>query len=166
MNLPPPLPLLGEAQVSFITGEVAIVVASSDAALLPAIARGYGCRVATDRRTVTVFLPAENSDAVLRNLRAGRPIAAVFTFPATHETLQLKGAHADVGPLKRGDRALMRSYAQQITAHLRGLGFTDAFLGAMGAPVEYEAVAATFVPAAAFVQTPGPSAGQPLQPKP
>lgn len=166
MNPGPPVPLLDEAQAEFITSEVAINAASCDAGLLPTAARCFGCRVASDRRTVTVFLPTETAEPVLRNLRAGRPIAVVFTRPATHETLQLKGERADVGPLKRGDRGLMRAYARGFAEHLRGLGFQDAFLGAVAAAVEYEAVAATFAPVAAFVQTPGPSAGRPVGVKP
>lgn len=158
--------LLDKAQARFITEQVAINVASCNAELVPTVSRAYGCRVARDRRTVTVFLAMQRSEALLRDLGAGRPISAVFTRPSTHETLQLKGAKAEISPLKKGDRALMRAFGQGFSEHILRRGFQEPFASAIIAPVEEEAVAITFRLTAAFVQTPGPAAGRPLASKP
>jgi hypothetical protein len=159
-------PLLDEVRARSLTHHVSILVGSSSAERVPSVVRAYGCRVAPDRRSITVFLAIEQSQAVLRDLRAGRGIAAVFSRPTTHETLQLKGAQADVAPLQDGDRALMRAYGESFRDELGAVGFKGAFGLNIISGTEADAVAVTFTPTAAFVQTPGPSAGQPLNAKP
>jgi hypothetical protein len=145
---------------------VAINAASCDTKLMPAVARGYGCRISSDRRRITVFLSVPQADPLLRDLRAGRPVAVVFTRPKTHQTIQLKGAGAQVAPLGRGDRAVMAAYADAFMAEVAAIGFKERFSRAIMSGASGEAVAVTFTPTAAFVQTPGPTAGQPLEGKP
>ena len=52
--------LLDEEGAAFVQGGVSIVAASRDAALVPSIGRVVGCRVAADRRRVTVFVAASS----------------------------------------------------------------------------------------------------------
>lgn len=155
--------LLDATHAAFIQGGVATNVASCDAACLPSLARAYGCRVAPDRRTVTLFLPVARAQALLRDLRAGGAVAAVFTRPETHATLQLKGAGADIVPLEQGDRELMRAYGRNFMDAIEAIGFRDPFVHAMVVATAEEAVGIRFTPSAAFDQTPGPAAGQPLK---
>lgn len=126
--------------------------------------RAYGCRVAPDRRTITVFLAVPQSTAVIEDLRAGRGIAVVFSRPTTHETLQLKSARADIAPLSDGDHERMRAYGLSFGEEVGAVGSSAAFQRAIMSGTEADAVAVTFTPTAAFEQTPGPSAGQPLSP--
>lgn len=158
--------LLDAQQAEFLGGPVAINVASHDSDQVPSIARAYGCRVAAGRREVVVFLSRPRSQALLRDLAAGAPIAVVFSRPKTHETIQLKGARARVQPLAAGDRARMRACGEAFAAEINALGYPESFSGLLVAPVNDEAVAVAFVPDAVFEQTPGPKAGMRLEPKP
>lgn len=154
--------LLDAARAAFLTHHVSILVGSCDARCEPTVVRAFGCRVAPDRRSVTVFLAVAHATAVLADLRAGGGIAAVFSRPTTHETVQLKGTGAHLDALAAGDRELMRDYARSFAEEIGVVGFDAGFRRAIMAGVEDEAVAVTFVPTAAFEQTPGPAAGQPL----
>jgi hypothetical protein len=157
-------PLLDATQAMFLSGPIAINVASHDADLVPSIARAYGCRISSDRRQVAVFVSTMRSRELLRDLRAGSPIAVVFTRPKTHATLQLKGTRAEILPLAPGDREIIRAYGAAFAGEIRDLGFADHFTRAMLAPAEEDALAVVFTPAAMFEQTPGPVAGKRLKP--
>lgn len=162
MTTEPETPLLDAARADFLTHHVSILVGSCSPDCLPSVARAYGCRVSPDRRAITVFLSVAQAQQVLRDLRAGGGIAVVFSRPRTHETLQLKGACAQIVPLADGDRGVMRAYGRSFSEELGAVGFGGVFQGAIMSGVEDEAVAVSFTPIAAFEQTPGPSAGQPL----
>jgi len=154
------------ARADFLTGRVSILVGSCSAERLPSVVRAYGCRVAPDGDSVTVFLSVPQSERVLQDLQAGAGIAAVFSRPSTHETVQLKGERAHIAALVDGDRERMRAYGRSFSEEIAALGFQAPFNRLIMSGVEDEAVAVTFVPSAAFEQTPGPSAGQPLGPRP
>ena len=162
MNSHSGVALLDAARADFITHHVSILVGSSSADCIPSVVRAYGCRVTPDRRSVTVFLAVAQAQTVLRDLRAGGAIAAVFSRPRTHGTLQLKGTQARIEPLADGDRTLMRIYSKTFQEEVGAVGFGAEFQQSIMSGAEEEAVAVTFQPTAAFEQTPGPSAGQPL----
>lgn len=157
---------LNEDRVAFLTRRVSILAGSCDAEGLASVARAYGCRIGGDGYSVTVFLATAQSQAVLRDLRAGGRIAVVFTRPTTHETVQLKGPGARIAPLAPGDRECMRAYAASFGEEIGRIGFAAPFARAIMAGAEDEALAVHFVPDAAFEQTPGPAAGQPLRTAP
>ena len=147
-------------QAAFLLGPVSMNIASRDAALTPSVARVYGCRIAADGREVTVFLSAARAAAVLRDLRAGAPLAVVFSRPQTHETRQLKAASARIEPLAPGDLELLRSYGDAFVAECVPLGYAAAFIRGFFVGIEADAVAVSFAPTAMFEQTPGPDAGK------
>jgi hypothetical protein len=153
-------------QAAFLGGPVAINAASHDADQVPSITRAYGCRVSSDRREVVVFLSKQRSQAILRDLAAGAPIAVVFSRPRTHETLQLKGARGRIQPLEAGDREIMLACGAAFSAEIMALGHLESFSNALMAPVNDDAVGIAFTPDAVFEQTPGPKAGMRLKPKP
>lgn len=155
-------PVLDAAHADFIQHHVTINVASRDAACVPSLTRALGCRVSADRRRLTVFLSVPRSGAVLRDVRAGGAIAVVVTRPSTHEAIQIKGTDAVIVPLEDGDRALMRAFGASFIEDICRIGYRDPFAGAMTAALADEAVGVAFTPTAAFVQTPGPRAGQRL----
>jgi len=156
-------PMLNATLRAFISGPVAINVASHDRMLLPSIARGYGCRLCPDGNRITVFLSTRSAAAVLGDLHSGAPIAVVFCLPSTHATLQFKSASANALPLAPGDREIMRAYALAFQAEIGLLGFGGAFAAGLVAPAGDDAVAVEFAPTAVFDQTPGPEAGKPLE---
>ena len=164
-SMPQDPPLLDATRAAFLTGPVAINVASRSDALVPSITRAFGCRVSHDRRTLVVFLSVVRARAVLRDLGQGAPVAVIFSRPQTHESLQLKGSRADVLPLAPGDRELMRVYGATFSAEIQALGYTSEFAAALMAGIDDQAVRIRFTPTAAFEQTPGPHAGERLEPK-
>lgn len=163
----PSVPLqLSVSQASFLCGPVAINAASHDAVGVPSITRGFGCRVAADRREVVILLSTQRSQAFLRDLAAGAAIAVVFSRPKTHETLQLKGGRGRIQPLEAGDREIMLAYGAAFTAEIMALGYAERFSRALTSGVQDEAIAVAFAPNAVFDQTPGPKAGVRLAPAP
>jgi hypothetical protein len=157
-----PTPLLSEAIAAFIQRGVSMNVASRDAGNMPTVARACGCRVSPDLRQVTVFLSPAQSEAVLKALAETGAIAAVFSRPSTHKTIQLKGSDARVGPIAVGDEAIVAAYRESFVEDLLGIGYTRAFASAVVAGADDRVVAVTFTPTEAFDQTPGRNAGRAL----
>ena len=155
-------PLLDEVHAVFIQRRVSINVGARDADNVPTLARALGCRVSPDRRRVTVFLSVPRSGALLKNIRDNGAIAVVISRPSTHQAIQLKGADAEAGPLEEGDRALIAAYEDSFVEELLQIGYRETFARAVVSGQSDEIVGVTFTPVAAFVQTPGPAAGQRL----
>ena len=159
-----PAPLLDEEGAAFVQGGVSIVAASRDAGLVPSIGRAAGCRVAPDRRRVTVYVAARQAPQLVADVVACRRIAVVFSRPSTHRTLQLKADDAVVRPPAAGEAAVPDSYVAGFAADIAKLGHTEAQARTLVASVDGDLVAIDFTPSAAFEQTPGPNAGAPLPP--
>jgi len=158
----PDAPLLDEAHAAFIQRRVTINAGARDAGNIPTLVRALGCRVSPDRRRVTVFLSVPRSQALLKNIRDNGAIAVVASRPSTHQTIQLKGTDAAAGPLEEDDRALMAAYLDSVIQDLVEIGYPETFTRAVVSGQTDETVAVTFTPVEAFVQTPGPGAGQRL----
>lgn len=153
--------------IDFLLGPISMKAGSCSSALVPSISQAYGCRVARatgDNGTdeVCVFLSESRSAAVLRDLRAGGAFSVVFSRPTTHRTVQLKAMAVRIEPLQPGDKALIDRYCLRAAGELISLGYTPAYSKALMAPDVDDAVCVYFAPNAAFDQTPGAAAGQPL----
>jgi hypothetical protein len=155
---------IGSAQVELITGRVSIIVASRDARLRPHVMRAVGCRLSEDWCRVTVLLPEGGAREVLDDLRHNQQIAVVFSRPSSNQTVQLKGTDATVTPSGPEDKALAERYLEGFIEEIGPLGHSadvaHTILGHDGALNSVH-----FTVAAAFEQTPGPAAGQPLTTK-
>ena len=154
---------LTEAQAAFIAGPRSIFAASRGADGLPSLCRALACKVAADRRSVTVLLHPQRAAALLQDIAASGEIAVVFNEPPTHRTLQIKGR--DARPVSTPADA-----AQSVDAHIEAfaqeldpMGFRGHLIGVVvrGAPEPngLVPVAVQFTPDAVFEQTPGPRAG-------
>lgn len=154
--------MLDATQAEFIQARVSISIGARGADNSPSITRGLGVRVSADRRRVTVLVPAQASWQVLEDLRDNGMIAAVFTRPSTHQTLQLKGVDAEVLAAVAEDRTVCAAWQESFVAELLALGYEERFARGVFAGLSDELVAVCFTPDAAFEQTPGPSAGQRL----
>jgi hypothetical protein len=159
MTAPPPT-LLDEEQASFIQGGVSMVAASCDARHVPSIGRVAGCRVAADRRRVTVILAASQAPQLLADIRANRRIAVVFSRPSTHRSFQLKSDNATARPLERDELGVVHRHIDAFAADIALLGHDLPRARALLACAEEDLIAIDFTPDAAFEQTPGPSAGK------
>ena len=156
-----PEPLLDPAEAEFVQGAVSISVAARTADLTPVVARALGCRVATDRRQLRVFLSRSIAAAVLACLEENGAIAVAFTLPSTHQTLKLKGRDAQLIEPDPADLPWIEDYRRRFALDLAVIGYTAEFAGAV-VPVMSDLVAVRFTPSAAFDQTPGPGAGHEL----
>jgi hypothetical protein len=158
-----PDPPLDADHAAFIQGGVSVIVATRNAERVADVVRGCGCRVSRDRRRVTVLVEPSRAGTLLDDVAANGMIAVVFSQPSTHRTIQLKGSDARVVKLTAADRAVAAQHLRDWSEDLCRIGYTPEFAHAVrGAAPRLAAIA--FTPSAAFQQTPGPGAGQPIVP--
>ena len=156
--------LLDEGAAAFLhRSGISITAASRDSRNVSRIGRCLGCRVTADRRRVTVFIPSEQYGAFFGALSESRAIAVVFSYPTTHQTLQLKGIDATVGPITAGDAEIVARHVENFVEELGALGYPRDVVRTSQWSEVGELRAVTFTPTAAFEQTPGPGAGAPLR---
>lgn len=144
---------------AFLHTGVAIEVASHDAHQVPAVARAVACRVSPDGSQVTLFIPRAFGTRCLNAIAACGNVAAVFCHPSTMRTIQLKSRHATLAPVADGDSAHIKAMVAAFVAEVRAIGHSEALALLDVAHTPEDLVGVTFEPDAAFVQTPGPSAG-------
>jgi hypothetical protein len=160
MSTTTPASLLDDDHAGFIQGSVSIVAASRDARNVPSIGRISGCRVAPDRRRVTVYLAAGQAPRLLSDIRDCRRLAVVFSRPSTHRSFQLKADDAVARPLAADEHAVVARYVAAFGIEISALGHLDAHARALLSAPDDDMVAIDFTPSAAFEQTPGPNAGK------
>jgi hypothetical protein len=158
-----PVPLVDAHHAAFIRTGVSVSVGAYSQGKIPSQARATGCRVSSDRRRVSLFLSATQAADLLTDIRSNGAIAVVFSQPSSHRTVQLKGNDAIVGDLADDDYRIVDSYRDAFVQELEPLGFDPVMIRAMLACPPADLVAVSFTPAAAFSQTPGPNAGEPLK---
>ena len=111
---------------------------------------------------MTVLCEAARAGSVLENIAANGLIAVVFSQPSTHRTIQLKGSDARVIRVTGADRAIAQRHLQAWVQDLQLIGYATEFARAVRGEAP-DLVAVTFTLASAFLQTPGPAAGQRLE---
>jgi hypothetical protein len=155
--------VLTEDIAAFCQSGVGIAVASRDDEGWPVLARGRGCRIDAAGR-VRVILRSGSGAALLAAVAAGRPVAATFSQPGSHRSIQLKAASATVDAPEPGDEAAADAqsavFRDLLIAAAYPEAFAETYCSAGGQPI----AAIGFVPERAFVQTPGPGAGSALEP--
>ena len=121
--LPPPF--LDAEQAAFVCGPVSINAASFRHGGLPNLARVTGCRLSADRHVVTLLLAATPAAGLLEDLRCNGMIAVVFSLPASHHTIQLKGGDARIVPIEPGDVELAARYVDAFVGGLENRPVTE-----------------------------------------
>lgn len=155
-------PLLSQEHVAFLGMGVSVNVATRDANFIPLVNRACGCRASVDRRQVTVFLSTLYAGALLEAVAQSGSIAVVISQPSTHRTLQLKGGDARVVAVEADDQPHFQTFREAFAADLASVGYPVEFAQAVVPEAGVGLVAVRFTPSAAFDQTPGRNAGQPL----
>ncbi len=155
--------LLRPDDAAFIQQGISISVASRDVRHVPSIARALGCRLTDGGRQVRLLLVRSHSETLLRDVEKSGQIAAVFTQPTTHRTLQIKGSDARVQPASADDLELVRFSEAAFGREILPLGFSADFNRRLFAHAPDDLCAVTFTPADIFQQTPGPNAGARLE---
>lgn len=144
--------------VELLEGPVGMMIAAAGDDLVPDVVQVIGSRVLPDGRLVLVVARSQ-AEGVLELIEAGAPVAATFSTPSTHRTVQLKGRSASIAPAKRADREAVARYRRIFEDELAALGFARAYTRAMLSANDDDLVAITFEPVEAYEQTPGPGAG-------
>lgn len=157
------VPELSRAQAAFIQGPVSISLASRDAARRTTIARGLSCRVSEARDQISILVCGARAAPLLAELRVDGWVAASYSLPATHETLQVKGRDARVEPALPGDEVLAATHRAAFATQIAVAGFTVAFTEALLHHEPGQLCWVRFTPAAVYMQTPGPRAGERLK---
>ncbi|BBL70617.1 hypothetical protein [Methylogaea oryzae] len=155
--------LLSAAHVAFMQRGISISLGSCGADHVPNLSRGIGCRIDGDRRRLTVFVSAAQSAALLADIRANGLIAAVFSEPSTHRTLQVKGRDGAIAALDDGDLRRIAFYREAFLLEISALGFNPTIARSLLHCPDDDITAVAFTVAEAYTQTPGPDAGAPLR---
>lgn len=157
-------PLLDDEHAAFITGDgMSINAASLGENDVGNLARCVGCCLSPDRTRVVLLLAATPAAALLADVQRNGRIAAVFCEPLSHRAVQLKGIDARQEPFPQHElervRRLCRTFAQSVFKYGEPIEVSMTMLHAP----DDDLVAVSFTPLAAFSQTPGPRAGDPLK---
>lgn len=155
-------PQLPEDLVAHVQSGLSISLSGRDERLVASLAKAVGCRVADDRREVTMLVFAEAADAVLRDVARNGRLSVAFTQPSTNRTVQLKGHDARCVPTTPADLALARRWLALFMLELKPFGWQPEFLDAVFWHDPSQLMAIRFTVDSAFAQTPGPGAGKPM----
>jgi hypothetical protein len=152
-------PLIDPELAEFLQGGISMHIATARGGV-PQLTRAGGVRVTPDRRRVTLFVIPSQSVGVLDDIAANGVVAAVFTKPRSHRTVQLKGRDARIASASAEDEAFVRAQVEAFRAELAAIGFPDRLGTTLAAGTPGPLLGVTFTVASAFIQTPGPAAGQ------
>ncbi len=154
--------MLDSECAAFIETGVSISLAACGPDRMPSMSRGLGCKVVDGGQQISIFLRRSQSAELLANIRDSSRVANVFSLPSSNRTLQLKGSDARIVPFAAEDLCIIERHVADFVLEVVPLGMSEAVVRAILAYPPDDLVAVTYSPAAAFSQTPGPKAGEPL----
>lgn len=152
-------PLLADDIVAFLESGLSIILGVVGADGRARTGRALAVRV-TEGGVIRILYPGEGNGAVTDTARTGGRIAATFSAPLSHRTLQIKGGPCRVEEIAPEDLAAAERQADAFAGILAALGYTTPFVQAI---CDYQSAglcALSFPAEAAFEQTPGPGAGR------
>jgi hypothetical protein len=155
-------PLIPQDLLAMMARGVSVIVASRDLALRPSVMRAVGSQVAPDGSSITVFVSRRQSRQLVQDVAATGHVAAVFSEPATHRTVQVKATRAMLRNADASHVPVLARYLASMEHEIQRVGYAPPMTRAMLAHQLDDLVAISFEPEQAFDQTPGPKAGAPL----
>jgi hypothetical protein len=158
--------MIDRDNAAFIQTGVAISLATCAVDRLPNNARALGCKLVDAEQRLAIFVRSSQSQALLANIRENGRVAAVFSLPSSNRTLQLKGSDAQVSAFDAADLALIDRHTEAFLLEVLPEGVSELAVRTIHAYSADDLVTIVFTPTAAFSQTPGPRAGQPLESPP
>jgi len=162
MTAATPTTLLPPALLAMMDKGVSVIVGGCGLDMRPSIMRAVGSSVAAGGASITVYVSRPQSRQLLQDIASTGRIAVVFSEPASHRTVQVKGRNALIRAAEASDEAALCRYLQSMEQEIRQVGFEPVFTRAMLAHRLEDLVAISFEPSQAFDQTPGPKAGAAL----
>lgn len=148
---------------AFCQGGVSVILAACGAGGAPVAGLGRGCRILPDGR-MRLLLSRSGNERLLAIVERGGSIAATFTQPITHRSIQVKGSRAVVASAGDKDRQAAVRQGEVLRRELIDVSYPPAFAAAYCHVDSGDMVAVDLMLDAAFVQTPGPAAGAELRP--
>jgi hypothetical protein len=155
--------VLTEELAEFCESGVSVVIAAATADGLPIAGRAKACRIMPSG-TMRIFLPAPANTLLLAAIGQGSPVAVTFSAPRNHRSIQVKSRAVRRVELEEGDLDRVERQVRIFDDELVFVHYTPRFSAAYTAYRPEEIVAIELSPADAFVQTPGPGAGEQLAP--
>lgn len=157
-----PAPPLKPEFLAIMAKGVSLMLSSCDHALTPSVMRAMGSRVEAEGRRITAYLGRGQARQLLDDIaRTGR-LAAVFSQPSTHLTVQLKSRRVRIREARADDEPYLERYLRSMEEEVEAAGFAAVYAQAMLARDPAGLVAVEFEPDEAYDQTPGPQAGRRL----
>ena len=160
-SAPAPI-LLSPEHLAMMDGGVSVIVSSCGSDLTPSVMRAVGSQIGEGGRRITVFVCRSQSAQLLKDVARSARLAAVFSQPSTHKTVQLKTRSARLREATDEDMPALQRYLRGMEGELTRIGFGAVYARVMLAHRLDDVVAIEFEPELAFDQTPGPRAGQPI----
>lgn len=143
----------------FLHSGVSMLVGTRDARFLPEGIRAVGARVEAEGAELTVFVPVATGARTFANVQDNRRLAACFSRPADHKTLQVKGTVVSMREAGPEDRPWVERHRTAFAATLAAVGLPTRLTLRIA---HWPCYALRLRVEAVFVQTPGPGAGDPL----
>jgi hypothetical protein len=151
--------LVPPALLAMMARGVSVIVGSRDLALRPSVMRAVGSHVASDGSSITVFISRRQGRQLVQDVAATGHVAAVFSEPASHRTVQVKATRAVLRNADAADEPVLATYLASMEHEIARVGYAPPMTRAMLAHRLEDLVAISFEPEQAFDQTPGPKAG-------
>jgi len=157
-----PLPPFKPEFLAMLAKGVSLMLASADHRLNPSVMRAVGSRIEDGGRRITAYVGRTQSRQLLADIATSGRLAAVFSQPSTHLTLQLKSRRVHLREPRPDDWPHIERYQRSMEQELAVLGFASVYVQALLAHAPDDLVAVEFEPDEAFNQTPGAQTGSPL----
>lgn len=146
---------------AFCQSGISIVLGSRGADGRPVAGRALACTVSPNG-AVRLMMARRPNQKLLEALARGGAIAATFTRPQNHRSIQLKSARARTVDPGANASALVDAQCANFRSELTNVGYSESFAATYCAWNADDLIAVEFTVDAAFVQTPGPGAGSAL----
>jgi hypothetical protein len=144
----------------FIHRGVAVVLGTASAEGKPHVTYVWGPKVLDSRTQLHVFLERPRSEQAVTNLEETSLAAVTFAEPVSYRSFQLKGRYQGMTPASPDEAAWVQRHRELFASQTALIGDSPGVR--RNAWMEADLLRLEIDVDAAFDQTPGPHAGQPL----
>lgn len=162
IDLPSPL---SEEIAIFLQTRACLVLSAASESLIPELCLGVACLVSPDRRRVRVVFDRRSAAPLLALLPGSGLVALAGSQVLTMRTVQVKGTGASLEPVPAAERPRVAESVARMRVEFDKIDFHDPYTVTLLDYDPNELVCVGFTPTAVFDQTPGPQAGQPIDPR-
>ena len=110
---------------------VAVIVGTCDAALVPAVTRGWGPVLSADGSRLTLCVDAPEGSPTRANLEAGSPLAVTMSRPTSYLSVQLKGPVVALGEPDAAATGAVAAHLEAVVAETVAIGVPPTLMRAL-----------------------------------